>query len=523
MNNTSSEHRGIVKSAMMLSIVSAFGLIFSFIKEAVIAGFFGTSAGTDAYTIAIQIPVILFAVVSTAIQTVVVPLYSKALYGEGKKDADNFASNFTTIVTIITITAVIICEIFTDQIVYLFAPGLNHEIHDLAVQLSRIVLPTMIMTELITINAGIMQVNGSYVLPALSVNVLNTVFVLVIIFCAKFLGIYAAAGGVFIGTLLQVLYSVIVRRKYFKYKLRLNIKDKRIIKAGKMAVPVFLGIGAAEINKIVDKMVSSFLITGSISSLNYASKLTTAISSLLITNIATVVYPKYSKYAAKNDEKALSDMFKMTLSLYLLILVPIIFGGAFLSREIIILVFKRGAFDENSVKAVAPLFACYLICLIFTAIRQSASRVFYSLGDSKTPMKNSVIGIGINIILNIILAYYFGALGLAMATTISTAIISGLILREITVYIKKISYKDVFITCVKSILAAICMTLVLLVTRDALIGSLKNIHSEFIQNLSYALICVIFGLCIYFIALILLKTKEVSAVKKFFNGRKRNA
>lgn len=520
MSNISCEHNGILKSAMMLSIVSAFGLIFSFIKEAVIAGYFGTSASTDAYTIAIQIPVILFAVVSTAIQTVIVPLYSKALYSEGRKGADDFASNFTTIVTVITITAVIICEIFTDQIVYLFSPGLNHEIHDLAVQLSRIVLPTMIMTELITINAGIMQVHGSYVLPALSINILNTVFIFVVVFCAKKFGIYASASGVFLGTFLQVLYSVIVRRKYFKYKFCLNIKDKRIEKAGKMAIPVFLGIGAAEINKVVDKIVSSFLVTGSISSLNYASKLTSAMSSLLITNIATVVYPKYSKYATKNDEKALADVFKMTLSLYVLILIPINFGGTFLSREIIALVFKRGAFDENSVKTVAPLFACYLICLIFTAIRQSASRVFYSLGDSKTPMKNSVIGIGINIILNVILAYYFDALGLAIATTISTAVISGLILKQLSKRLPKISYREVICVCIKCIIASTCMNYVLLSAKGVLIQLIKNIPGEFMQTLIYLGISVILGSCIYIIALILLKTKEVSAIKKLLKWRK---
>lgn len=187
VNNTGSEQKGIVKSALLLSIVSAFGLIFSFVKEAIIARYFGTSASTDAYTIAIQIPVILFAVVSTAIQTVIVPLYSKALYSHGKKEADEFASNFTTTVTIITVIAVIVCEIFTDKVVYLFAPGLHRDIHNLAVQLSRVVLPTMIMTELITINAGIMQVHGSYILPALSINVLNTVFVLVVIFVLKYL------------------------------------------------------------------------------------------------------------------------------------------------------------------------------------------------------------------------------------------------------------------------------------------------------------------------------------------------
>ena len=145
--------------------------------------------------------------------------------------------------------------------------------------------------------------------------------------------------------------------------------------------------------------------------LNYASKLSGALSSLMVQGLTTVVYPEFSKASAKKDDQSMAEVFLFSVKTFFLIIIPIIFGGAILSQEIIKIVFCRGAFDLEDVSRTAPLFACYLVCLIFSTFRQTASRVFYSYGDSKTPMMNSLIGISVNIVLNVILGFFFGAFG----------------------------------------------------------------------------------------------------------------
>lgn len=522
MNKNETQNISMTKSAAILTLVNVFSVIFSFIQEAVFANYYGTAVEADAYTIAIQIPVILFSVVTTAVQTVIIPIYSKNYYGKSKEEAANFACNFISIITIITLVIVCIFEIFADGVIYIFSPGLSAPIHDLAVNMSRIVFPTMIFTQLMAINAGILNVHKSFVLPALTSNILNTVFVVSVVFLSDKFGIYAAVLGNAVGIFCEVIYSIIIRRKWVKYRFILNFRDKQIKSAVEMMIPVFIGIGAAEINKIIDRIVASFLIAGSIASLSYASKLTSSVSTLLITGVSTVIYPQLAQKASQKDYDGLSETFNISLSFYILLILPIICGGFFLRKELISLVFERGAFSKESVLTVAPLFVCYLVCLLFTAFRQVSSRLFYSMGDSKTPMKNSLIGIGINIVLNIVLAYFFGAMGLAMATTISTAVISFLILKDAKKIVNKINYKKSKKLFLKVIIASLVMLLVLFITKKVIQSVEFGYSEEFIFKALYTVCMILVGAIVYICTLLILKTDEVKlAINMVIKRRKK--
>ncbi len=100
-----------------------------------------------------------------------------------------------------------------------------------------------------------------------------------------------------------------------KYKYTFDTHDEATRKSFKMALPVCVGIGAAEINKVVDRLIASFLETGSISSLNYASKLSSAVSSLMIKAITTIAFPEFAESAAKNDKNALAKKFTIAIDL----------------------------------------------------------------------------------------------------------------------------------------------------------------------------------------------------------------
>ena len=510
----------MARSAALLSAISAISLLFSFLQESILAYFFGTSAETDAYTVAIQLPVILFSVVSTAISTIIIPNYSKELYGKGKEQAQRYASNFMTTITLLTIGIVIICEIFAEPIMLVLAPGLKPEINSLTANLFRIVLPTIILTELMNINSGILNVHKSFVLPALTSNILNVVFVGTVFFLARNYGIYSAILGTTVGTCLEFVYSVLLRRRYMKYKFVLDLKDDTMKLSLKMALPVFVGIGADEISKIVDKMVSSFLAEGSIASLNFASKLSSAVSTLLINGISTVIYPEFARNAAEKDEKGIANTLTFSLKTYILIIMPLIFGGTYLSKEIVAIVFMRGSFDMSSVERTAPLFACYLACLLFTAFRQASSRFFYAQGNSVIPMKNSVIGIALNIILNILLAKWLGAFGLALATTISMAFISILILAEAKKKNDKVEYKSVVWVGVRAIVASVIMTVaIILMKKLFVLASLYNLES-FGKNVLFVLCSLVIGVVVYFAFHLLIKTNEIKVIMRMFIKKK---
>lgn len=501
----------IAKSAVQLSLISVITLIFSFVKESVFAYYFGITADADAYAIAIQLPVTLFSFVSTAISTVVIPNYSKELIQKSQNDAKRFACNLITLIACFTGVLLVVMEIGAPIVIKITAPGLSRETSTLACTLFRIVLPTILLTELININTGILNVHKSFVFPALGSMFLNITYVTCVILLANKYGIHAAIIGTIVGTVIQFLYSTLLRIRFVKYGFVFDIKDEAMITSLKMAIPVFIGIGAAEINKVVDKMVSSFLVEGSIASLNYASKLSSAVSTLLISSIATVVYPEFSRCVNEKKYQDLAENFLFSLKLYAIIILPLIFGGVFLSKEIITIVFKRGSFDAVSVARTSPIFACYLVCLLFTAIRQTSSRLFYSYNDSKTPMKNSIVGVVINLVLNIILAQFLQAFGLALATAISTGVISFLLLHDAKKRNEYIDYKKLWPLAGKVFFSTLIMMGCICIFKY-FVGDYLLQSDTLISNAIYILSAVVIGAVTYFLMLIVMKVDEARIV-----------
>lgn len=509
------------RAAAALTLVNVISLLFSFLQESVFAAFYGTSAEADAYTVAVQTPVVMFSIISVAIHNVFIPTYSKLNYTRSREETDGFVSNFITVLFIITFVLIGASEIFADGLIYIFSPGLDEEIHVLTVDMFRMMLPTILLSQVTTVCTGILHVHKSFILTGLSSIFINVFFAVFIYIFTPTMGIYSAMLGHVVGIAVQAVYIVILCRKRYKYRPKLNIRDKELIDSGKRMIPIFIGIGADEVSKIIDKVIASFLVAGSIVALNYASRLTSAISTLFISSISTVVYPSMTEAAAKDDRRTLSDTFNMALSFFIMLFVPILAGGICLDEEIISLVFERGEFTAESVTFTAPLFTAYLVCLLFTAMRQVSSRLFYSLGDSKTPMVNSVIGIAANIILNIVLSRYLGALGLAIATAISTAIIAILILISAKRRVKEISYKQPLILFLKTGIASLIMF-------AALKGlTMLNEHLSllptdvFYGKLVIIVTLVIIGVLIYALMLFLMKTNELRDLLGIFLRRKR--
>lgn len=499
-----------VERAMVnVTLVSVITLIISFLKESIFAYYFGASYITDAYVAAVQLPTVIFSLVSTAISNVVLPFYSKKYNRCGKAEAEAYAANMITAVSIFSLAIVVLIEIFANPIITIIYPGMTTEALELTIILFRLVLPTVVLTQLTNINTAIMNVHKWFVLPTALSGFLNGATIAIMACFSKSLGIYSAILGVFLGTLLEFVVSIIGRRRFVKYRITLNLRDRDLIQSCKNSIPIFVGISAAEINKIVDQIMASMLPAGTISVLSYASKLTTAVARIFISAIATVVYPEFAEKHALSDGKGLAESLQKAIKLIMIIITPIIIGGCLLSRELIAIVYCRGMFDISAVEQTAPVFVCYLICLLFTALRQILSRFFYGCGNTVTPMKNSIIGIVINIVLNIVLSKLLGAIGLALATTISTGIISILLLNDVKKENSLIEYKTVALTTLKVLVASIIMGVVVCAT----LFMFKTVGfydiSSFLKNCAVCFSSVCIGSIVYLCLLWLFKVNEI--------------
>lgn len=412
------------KTTAWITVLLVIGYVFSFAKESVIANYFGVSLDVDAYNIAIQIPVIIFAFVAVAVKSVVIPLYSDIYYNQSPKSANRFANSFVTLNILIAFGFILVGELFSDLFISIFAPGFNDEAHTLAVELLRITLPTMAFTVVTDIVTGILNVHRKLVLPCFAVYFLNGVIIIVLVLCHGIWGIKAACVGQVLGSLLQMLYLVLISNQVYRVRLSFNFKIPEIKKAVKLSGPVIWGISIAEVNAIVNRVVGSFLFIGSISALSYAGKLNTVFMTFCTQAISIIVYPLYAESSAKKDVGQLSRRINFTLSVYSAMLVPLMCLIFVFRKEIVEIAFARGAFDDKAVMLTQGLLGCYTIGLLFSAFRETLTKVFYSLHDTATVAKNATLGVLLNIGLNLSLPFVFGVEGLALAASFSAIFIS---------------------------------------------------------------------------------------------------
>lgn len=417
-------HNKYIKSSVWVSAILVVGYALSFVKEALIANYYGVSSAVDAYTIAIQIPVNIFSFVACAIRAVVIPLYSELFYNKNLNEANKFASNLISFTFLIAIGFVVVGEAGSGILIKLFAPGFDEATHDLSSQLLRITLPTMLFTVVIDVLNGVLNVHKKFVLPSLAVYFLNVSIIISIVLLHTYLGIAAACIGQVCGSLLQMTYLYLLIRRKYRYRLFLDMKDETLKRAIKMSGPTIWSISVAEINAIVNRMVASFLFVGSIAALGYASKINNVFMSFFVSAVSVIIYPLYAESTAKKDYVQLSSRVNFTLSLYSTLLLPLMVFLIFFRQEIIELAFARGAFGEDAVEVTMNLFGCYSIGLVFMAFRETLTKVFLSMKDTKTIAKNSTMGVVLNIVLNLTLPHFMGVMGLAIATSITAIFIS---------------------------------------------------------------------------------------------------
>lgn len=499
----------LARTSVLVTVVLFVGYIIAFLRETIIAYYFGVSADVDAYTIATTVPINLISIITLSIQSIVVPIYSKIVYNHSREEVNKYVCSLINIVALISLLLIVICEIFAKQIVFLFAPGFDEDMILFVTSQFRIVIPTVFFSLISFIFIGIKNVHKSFILPSLSVYLLNISIILALFFLHVKFGIYSACIGQVIGTFLQFSFLYILAKKHFNYSLYLSWRNTFVVETGKSVVPIIWSTCIGELNAIVNRMVCSFLFVGSIAALNYAGKINSVLMAFFTSAIATVVYPLYAESSVKNDFDQLNSRINITLSAYSFFLIPLMFGVFCLKREIIEVAFARGAFDNNAVELTQSILGCYVIGLLFMAIRETITKVYYSLMDTKTPAKNATIGVVINILLSISLPFIIGVEGVAIASTVSAIFISVILVYILVKRFDSITINYFFENLRKLIFPTTLMTLSII--------AIKHVYQG--NSIYVLLICFLIGFAVYMASCFLLKVPIVSKLVQMLKNK----
>ena len=309
------------------------------------------------------------------------------------------------------------------QLVKLTAKGFEGEQFNLAVKLIRIGAPVILFSSMIGPLTGFLQSEQLHLSSAAIGYPFNIVYLIYLVFFTSKFGIKGLMVVAVIAVVSQLLIQLPEARKAgFGFQRVFDIKDIYINKVLCLSGPVLLGVVVNDIVVIIDKTIASDLVIGSISALSYGSRLNSLVSGIFVVAITTVVFPLLSQASNKGNIKGMKKIMSEGVELILLITIPASVGVIILAKPVVELAFQRGAFTANDTLMTSQTLILYSVGLVATSLRRLITRVYYSLQDTKTPMVNGILSVGINIIFNFILVKYMAYRGLAFSNSIASII-----------------------------------------------------------------------------------------------------
>ena len=423
----------LLKSTAIVSVMTFISRISGLVRDVVMANILGPGTLTDAFFVAFRIPNFLRRIFGEgAFSQAFVPVFSE-LTERNTLAAKQFVNTSTSILSAITLLISMLGIIFAPAIVYAFAPGFADEPEkfNITVDALRLMFPYLFCISLIAMSGGVLNTLNRFAIPAVTPVLLNLCMIVAMWILVPILdnAARALAIGVLLAGFIQVAFQVpsLIREGYLP-KPAFDWRNKSVRKMFTLMLPAVFSVSVAQVNILVNTILASFLITGSVSWLYFSDRLMEFPVGVFGVALATVVLPNLSKEHTSGSAESFSGMMDWALRWVIVIAVPATFALYILATPLLTSIFQYNAFTTEDViqSAVAlEAFAIGVCGFIFVKVLAPG---FFARQDTKTPMKVGVVSVIVNVILSIILVRYMAHAGLALAVSIAAWVNASLLL-----------------------------------------------------------------------------------------------
>lgn len=430
----------ILKSTIGIMLLGIVSKSIGFIKQLVIAYYYGANSSTDSFFLASGFVGNISYLMCSTLSITMLTMYIT----EKKKNdiwaVNRFVSSVTGIFISFALVIIFLLSVFADPIMRIFAPTYSLAEIQNSVVFFRMLLVLIILQVMIAIDGTVLNAEKNFLPNQFNRVILSVTMIACVALLQKKLDIYALIIGEILAYFIQMVYFKISTRKYYTLtKFHLH-EQKSTFKLIKLIIPLLFSYGAIAINQIVDKIVTTSLGEGVLSSLSYGQIIFDAINVIFISSLVTVFYTYFSEVVESGYNKA-SMMLSESVTMVIIILIPVTFWTVCLSAEITTVVYGHGKFDQDAIHYTSLVQIGYCIGLCAVGIRELLVRAHYAFLDTKKPTYISVISIGVNIVGSITLSRYIGILGVTLASSISvfiSVILLSFTLKKHEIEIKKI-------------------------------------------------------------------------------------
>jgi len=461
LSTSNQKKKSFLGSFGVVAFATAVSRVFGLAREQVMAYFFGAGMATDAFLTAFRIPNLLRDMFAEgALSSAFVPVFKEKLVVQSHEEAFKLADVVITALLLVVGGIVLLGIIASPAIIYITANGFTSEpakFH-LTVQLTRIMFVYLLLVSLSALVMGMLNSFDKFGIPAISpalfnLGIMATVFALYHFFA---LPIYSLAIGVLIGGLGQLCIQLpLLWRIGYRFKPTIDVFNKGLRRVVNLITPMIIGLSAGRVNILVNTLLASFQKEGAISFLSYSYRLMHFPLGIFAVALGTVALPKVSEMVAIKNHEGLGKTFDETINFNLFVIVPSAVFLALMGREVIDLIYAWGKFSQSDAVDTSLALLHYSYGLIgFAAVRVTVP-FYYGCGDSKLPMRASVVSVAANILLYYPLIKLFGFAGLASASSVAALLNFGILLYFLPSRGVNYSLRKLFLNLFRIFLAAV--------------------------------------------------------------------
>lgn len=514
--------KSLIKSTTIISVATAVSRILGFVRDILIARFFGTGKLIQAFVVAFRIPNLVRRMVGEgAVNSAFVPVLSEYLATKKKEDYWQLAGVILNLLVVTLMAIVIIGVAASGFIVRVIAPGFVKDPSqlELAIKLTRIIFPYILLIGLTTYAMGVLNSLRHFVAPAFAPCLLNISVIATILLLYRDITVTALAIAVLAGGILQLALQIpVLYKKGMRIKFPIGFRHPAIRKIGALLVPRILGSAVYQLNILVDNILASLywiVGAGGIAALWYSNRLIQFPTAIFGIALATAALPVLSGHFVRSEVDEFKRTISFSLKSILFFMMPATVGFMMIGGPIIEALFQRGEFTAYSTMITSQALFFYAIGLFSYAGVKVLVFSFYSMQDTLTPVKTASIALFLNIILNLILMRPLKIGGLALATSVAGIFNFTALFYLLRKKIGPLDDRNILGFSIKIILASLFMGgVLLLLLRIPLYISISE-TGGLLLNAAGLLILIAISIFVYMSALFLLRVKELGEIFKW--------
>jgi putative peptidoglycan lipid II flippase len=409
-------------AAVLVAAATASSRVVGMVREMLTGYYYGTTGDISTWTSVAVFPNLIRSLLAdAAISAAFVPVFMQLLVKGERERADKLASALLSLVVIVIGALVLVLVLGAPLLIKLVYPRLaaTHSLFDLAVGMTRIVMPTVLFLCAAGVIIGILYSFERFVMPAVISIVWNIVIIGFLVFLAPHWGVYALVWGTVVGTVAELALLLLpMRGLHFRYRFTLDFKDPFLRRTLALMLPVTITLGILNFNSLIDTVFAWFVNKEAASQIYYAFRLYQLPQGVFAIAIGTVLFPSMSRFAATGDMLGFRDTLNVGTRQIFFITIPFVTWFIVMPDAFVRLIYQHGVFGPASAVSVSGALLFFSIGMAFANGNIIMNRGFQSLQKPWLPLWVSLINLALNALLDLFLYKPMGINGITLGTSI---------------------------------------------------------------------------------------------------------